>query len=208
MDLKKFLIIAAKDVRLLFTDRAALLITILTPLVMTFVIGAAFSGISGGNAPVSHIPVVLVNNDAGATLGTQEVSFGANLTDTLSHVGDLIDVQIVSDEAAARTQLQSGKAAAAILIPANFSQSLNPITSSFGDTKVSLTVIRDPGSALSAEIVMSVVRQILNSFTNANIAVYAAGKASSNPLFLITDASAIAQEVASKSGGTAAPVNV
>src|SRR5207253_312915 len=40
---------------------------------------------------------------------------------------------------------------------------------------------------------------ILNSFTNANVAVYAAGKVNTSPLFLISQAGAIAQGVGSKS---------
>jgi ABC-2 type transport system permease protein len=100
------------------------------------------------------------------------------------------------------------QARAAILIPEDFSQALNPTNPTFGDVKVRLTVFRDAGSPLAADIVTAVVRQILNTFTNANIAVYAAGKATANPLFLATQGEAIARAVSSQSYGSAAPISV
>ncbi|MEP7290016.1 MAG: ABC transporter permease [Chloroflexota bacterium] len=208
MDFRKFAIIAFKDIRALLMDRAALVINILIPLILTFVIGAAFSGLSSGGSPIKHIPVVVVNHDAGATLGTQQINFGQTFTDTLRQVGDLLDVTILTDEAEAKAQVIQGKAAVAIMIPADFSQTLNPTNASFGDNKINLALFRDSGSPLSADIASAVVRQILNSFTNANVAVYAASKTDSNPLFLITQSGTIAQEVGAKTGGSDAPVQV
>jgi ABC-2 type transport system permease protein len=196
MDFKKFLVIVAKDVHALFMDRAALMITIITPLILTFVIGLAFSGVSGGNSPISHIPVVVVNNDTGTSLGIQNINYGDLMTEAYKQVGELLDVQIAPDEATARTLLQTGKVAAAIIIPADFSEAISPIASDFGKKKVNIQVIRDPGATIPGEIVMSIVRQMTNGFMNANIAVYAAGQANSDPLFLATQASAIAQDVA------------
>ncbi len=209
MDLRKFLAIAFKDVHQVFTDRAGLMIIIAAPLAITFLIAAAFGGVSSGDSPVKGIRVVVVNGDKGAMLGPQQVNFGQNVAEALGKVGDLLTVEVLTDEAEARTRVIEGKARAAVLIPADFSQSLNPTDPSFGDSKVRLTLFRDAGSPLTADIVTAVVRQILNGFTNANVAIYAAGKVNTNPLFLITQAGAIAQDVGSKSGSSAdAPISV
>lgn len=209
MDYRKFVAIALKDVRQVFTDRAALMIMIAAPLLITFIIAAAFSGINSGDSPIKGIPVVVVNQDKGAMLGPQQVNFGQNVADALGKVGDLLTVEVSTDEADARTRVIEGKARAAVLIPADFSQSLNPVNPAFGDSKAKLTLFRDAGSPLAADIVAAVVRQILNSFTNASVGVYAAGKVNTNPLFMITQAGAIAQEVGSKSASSAdAPIKV
>jgi ABC-2 type transport system permease protein len=201
MDFRKFATIALKDIYIQFTDRTSLLITIITPFVLTFVIGAAFSGFTGNSgAPVKGIRVVVVNQDQGAAFGPQQVNFGQTLTDALQkNVGDLLSVDVLTDESAAKARVVAGKAVTAVLIPADFSQALNPTSPTFSDKKITLTLFRDAGSPLSADIVASVVRQMVNSFTNANLALYAAGKAGANPLMLITQAGAIAQEVGAKS---------
>jgi ABC-2 type transport system permease protein len=209
MDFKKFLTIALKDIRVLFQDRATLMIILVAPFALTLVLGAAFGGISTGNdSPIKDIPVVVVNHDQGAMLATQALNFGERLADALQHVGGLLRVEVLADEEQARARVRDGRAAAAVLIPADFSQALNPTNPAFGDARIKLTLFRDAGSAISADIVSAVVRQIVNGFTNADVAIYAAGKANANPLFLITQASAVAQDVATRSQSGDAPITV
>src|SRR5579859_6336182 len=72
LDFRKFLTITFKDVRLLFTDRNALLIALLTPVVLTAVIGAAFSQFlrrGSNDLPLKDIPVAVVNEDSGTAFG-------------------------------------------------------------------------------------------------------------------------------------------
>jgi ABC-2 type transport system permease protein len=207
MDFRKFAQIVKKDVLLLIKDRATLMIIIITPLVLTFVIGAAFSGIGGERSAIKNIPVVVVNQDKGAAIGPQTVNFGQNLTDALRSVGELLKVDVLTDENRAREQVRQGKAAAAVLIPPNFSESLNPMNPAFGDNKITLTVFRDAGSPLNAEIAASVVRQITNGLTNVNVALYAAGKTSPNPLFLVTQANVITNDLIAQSASGDAPIS-
>jgi ABC-2 type transport system permease protein len=209
MDFQKFLNIALKDIRILFQDRATLVIILVAPFALTLVLGAAFGGIStGDDSPIKDIPVVVVNQDKGAMLATQALNFGDRLSEALQQVGGLLKVEVLTDEEQARARVRDGKAVTAVLIPADFSQSLNPANPTFGDTKIRLTLFRDPGSAISADIVNAVVRQILNGFTNADVAIYSAGKANANPLFLITQAGAIAQDVATHTQSGDAPITV
>jgi ABC-2 type transport system permease protein len=200
MDLKKFVAIALKDIRLVIGDRAALVMAIAAPLAITFIISAAFAGVNTGNSPIKAIPVVVVNRDTGAAFGPQQVNFGQTLAETLGKVGDLLKVETLADENEARTRVIQGQARAAILIPPDFSQSLNPTNPAFGSAKVKLTLFRDAGSPIAADIVVAVVRQIVNGFGSAAIAVYAAGQATDNPLFMGLQAGAIAQEVGARTG--------
>src|SRR5579871_241422 len=126
-DFKKFLTITAKDVRLLFTDRNALIYAILTPLLLTVVIGAAFSGFAGvGNdLPIKDIPVAVVNEDTGAAFG----NLGQTITQILvpapgetadpnNTVRKLISAQTMSRDEAI-SLVKAGKLVAGIIIPAD-----------------------------------------------------------------------------------------
>jgi ABC-2 type transport system permease protein len=200
MHFDKFLNIALKDVRQLLQDRATLVITILTPLILTFVIGAAFSGIRSGNSsPIQNIPVIVVNKDSGTSIVTFNLNYGDLFTKALKQRGDLLRVQTLTDEDEARSLVRQGKAAAAIILPASFSAALNPALPGFGKDKISLTVFRDAGSPISADIAGTVARQILNGFTNAAIGVYTLAQTSDNSAAAMINANAIAQDIGAKS---------
>ena len=184
MDFKKFVQIALKDIRSLFTDRATLVIILLTPFILTLVLAAAFGGVtSGGGSPVSNIPVVIVNQDKGTSVVIMQMNFGQQMTDTLKNIkvkaddpNPLLKVDVLDDETQARARVTQGKAVAAVIIPADFSNSLNPANASFGDTKIRLTIFRDAANPITADIVTSVVQQMLNGFTNSMIAINAGAK--------------------------------
>src|SRR5690349_3790117 len=114
MDIRKFVAIVLKDVHQVITDRAGLIMLIAAPLLITFIIAAAFSGINSSDSPIKGIPVVVVNMDKGAMLGPQQVNFGKNVSDALVKVGDLLAVEVLTDEAEARTRVIQGRARAAV----------------------------------------------------------------------------------------------
>lgn len=194
-DFKKFLTITVKDVRLLFTDRNALIYTILTPLLLTVVIGAAFSGFAGSsnNAPIKDIPVAVVNEDAGSAFGNLGTTITQILVpapgekpDPTNTLRTLISAQTMNhDDAIA--QVKSGKLVAAIIIPADFSQA---VTGGSGQGKI--TVYRDAASSIQGSIVLSVVKAISNSIASGTVAVAAGAQV--NPALLL-QAQSIAQEV-------------
>ncbi len=63
--LRKILTIAWKDVRRTFTDRNLMLIMLAAPLAISTIIGVTFGGVAQGAAPVTDIPVAVVNLDEG-----------------------------------------------------------------------------------------------------------------------------------------------
>src|SRR5260221_13139268 len=78
MDFKKLLTISLKDVRITFGDRNLLLIMILAPLMLTIIIGAAFSKFTGGtnDLPVEKPRIAVVNEDAGTTIVQVKLNYG------------------------------------------------------------------------------------------------------------------------------------
>jgi ABC-2 type transport system permease protein len=187
MDLRKAWQIALRDVRITFEDRNLLLIMFLAPLALTFIIGAAFSGFSGGagDVPINDIKAAVVNEDEGVTLFlVQNINFGTIITDVLvppagsppdpvNTLWKLINAQKMTREEAIAA-VNKGELAAAVIIPKGFSAALNPAADAPESTTV--TLYRDAGSPLTASIVASVVRGIVNNVVSGNIAIFAAGQ--------------------------------
>jgi ABC-2 type transport system permease protein len=210
MDFRKFALIVLKDVRSFFTDRAALVVRLMTPFVLTFVLAAAFGGMSSGDVPIKNIPVVVVNQDKGTSVVIMPMNFGQQLADALKNIrvkaddpDPLLKVDVLDDESQARAQVTQGKAAAAVIIPADFSNSLNPANASFGDAKIRLTVFRDAGNSTLADIVTSVVKQMLNGFASSMIAINAGTKVDPSAIAYAQNISqGVVQEVSQAPGTT------
>ena len=67
--MKKLILIGLKDVRLAFRDRAALILMLLAPFLLTLGLGVVSGRFSGSSSSgISHITVILVNLD-GKSLG-------------------------------------------------------------------------------------------------------------------------------------------
>ena len=73
MSFRKILTIAWKDVRATFTDRNLMLIMLAAPLAISTIIGLTFGGVSQGAAPVTDIPVAVVNLDASTEANSASV---------------------------------------------------------------------------------------------------------------------------------------
>ncbi len=115
----KLFLIGLKDVKLAFRDRAALILMLLAPFLLTLGLGVVTGRFSGGSSSgISHIPVVLVNQD-GKQLGTALVDLFQS-----KDLGELVNPTLSDDPAAARKLVDDNQAVAAILIPAGFTDSI------------------------------------------------------------------------------------
>jgi len=117
---KKIYSIAAVNVKVLLSDRSAMLWLLAMPIVFTFVSGIVFSGGGGGDdgAPVRYA-LTVANTDEGAR--------GDELLEAMER-SDEIDLLMlegprVGDEA--RLLVESGERSAALVIPRDFSEKLN-----------------------------------------------------------------------------------
>ena len=117
--MKKILTIALKDVTLAFRDRAALILMLVAPFVLTLGLGFVTGRFSGAaNSGLSNIPVIIVNQDEG--------EIGEILVDVFisGDLDELLEPTFGDDVAAARKQVEEDDVAAAVIIPAGFSDSL------------------------------------------------------------------------------------
>jgi len=192
------LLIAAKDLRLLLRDRATLIIMVIAPLVITFIAGMAFSGFNKPTSPIQNIPVVIVNKDKGAegspNYGVQFTSILTNKN--IAQLADLLKAKEETDESAARKAVKEGKYVAAIIIPEDFTASLDAAAKADNAQKVHLEFYRDAGSGISADIVLSITHSFIDTFMTSSIGTGAFKKLvpNANPLQL----SLIGPTIASK----------
>lgn len=178
--MRKLLVLALKEVRLAFRDAGALLTMLITPVVLTLAIAAAFG--TGGNDPISDIPVLLLNQDTGTLSPFIVQAFYSE------QVGDLVRAEEVTDEAAARARVEADEVAALVVIPSGFSERVAPaalwmgsdgnaaedltpeqqrrITDTFagldpGAPPVVIEIYASPDWRISTAIVKSIVSQVL-----------------------------------------------
>ena len=161
--MRKILDVAWKDLVTTFRDPTALIVMLAAPYALTLVMAFAFGGLSGGGGGLSGIPVFVVNYDKG--------EFGGFLQQTFQspELGDLLDVTVTADEAAARAAVDADKAAAVVIIPADLTESIVPSGLASGDPSALanrpqsvVEVYSNPDRPVSSSIVRSIVDQFLS----------------------------------------------
>ena len=144
--------IALKDLRVWTRDPSALGILLAMPALLIVILGAALGGImSGGGA---RIPVAIINLDSRPFALHQDQA--AKLENSLSdskRIRALFAIEHTRDLAGATKRVGDGSLAAALVIPAGFSNAL-------GQGTIKLKVLTDPGSQTSAGIWESIVRSV------------------------------------------------
>lgn len=153
--------IAWKDLIVTFRDRAALILMLAAPFVLTLGMGfvtGRFSSGSGDISGVRDIPVALVNLDDGE-LGAALVSVF-----TSEELTDLLEPSLTDDLVAARRQVEGDQAAAAIVIPAGFSAGIfQP------GAAASIEVYTNPARPTTAAVVRSIVEGFLSQVETGRI---------------------------------------
>ncbi|MFN2133215.1 MAG: ABC transporter permease [Anaerolineae bacterium] len=154
----KIILIGLKDVRLAIRDRAALIMMLLAPFLLTLGLGAVTGRFSGGSTMgISHIAVILINQD-GKQLGNALVELFQS-----QDLDELIDATVSEDATAAYRQVDDDQAVAAILVPAGFTESIIPPPGQ-----------AEPGSPVQIELYdnptmptsVGVVKSILDAFVS------------------------------------------
>jgi ABC-2 type transport system permease protein len=158
--MKKVLRIGFKDLRIIFRDRTALIMMLLAPLVLTVAMGFVTGSFSDDdNSGPVQIAVVVTNGDQGL--------LGQELVEVLQDQGTLLDVIKVNNAALARQRVDEDTAAAAVIVPADFSAGFAP-----GSPAVELTQIElyaNPGRPISASVVEAIVRDFSQQVEMAQV---------------------------------------
>jgi ABC-2 type transport system permease protein len=156
--MKKLFIIGLKDVRLAFRDKAALILMLLAPFLLTLGLGFVTGRFSGGTSNgISHIPLALVNQD-GKQLGNALVELFQS-----KDLDELIDPTVYNDTAAAYKQVDNNQAVAVIVIPAGFTESIIPPQGQATPTKpVQIELYTNPTTPTSVGVVKTILDQFIS----------------------------------------------
>ncbi len=150
----KFLQIAFKDLTVAFRDRTGLLLMLAAPVVLTFGMALVSGRLSGSSGPaLADIPVVIVNLDGG--------EIGNNLAEAFAseELSGLLDPQTAADAAAGRALVDGNKAAAAVIIPAGFSDAVTGGTKPLETDRIE--VYANPEREVSAQVVTAIVESFV-----------------------------------------------
>ena len=151
--MKKLLLIGLKDLKLMFRDRAALILILLAPFLLTVGMGLVTGRFSGDTSSgVSDIPIVIVNLD--------KDSLGNALVDVFNSedLADLVEATSSEDPEAARLRVDEDEVAAAIIIPAGFTQSVIPQSeNNIPNEEVKIEFYSNPSRPTSAGIIQAIL---------------------------------------------------
>jgi len=190
--MKKILLIGLKDLRLAFRDRAALLLMLAAPFLLTLGLGLVTGRFSGTSNTIQSIPLVVVNQD-GEDLGNALVDVFQS-----ADLDELLDPTLESDAAAARAAVDADQTAAAVIIPAGFSASVFAQT----DTPVvRVEVYANPARPTSSGVVKAVVESFLNQVETGRVSgIVSVTQLIQNGYIQPNQAAQVAEEIGRRAG--------
>jgi len=166
--MKKILAIGWKDLTLVLRDRAALILMLAAPFVLTLAMGFVTGRFSGTDVTtgLADIPVIIVNEDEG--------ELGAALVDVLNSpdLAELLAPASVATEADARARVDEDEAASAVLIPAGFTSGTLPDPRTGATTDpVTIEVYANPNRPVGAGMVEIIVGAFLSEVETGQVSV-------------------------------------
>jgi ABC-2 type transport system permease protein len=192
--------IAWKDLRHTYRSPAGVAMMLVAPLLLAFVLGAAFG--SGSSYSLPAVKTAVADLDQGAATGT--LAAGATLTAILTGPGlsDLLAVTQTKTAEEARALVDGGQADVAVIIPAGLTAAL--LGTGVDSTAGAVQIYKDPTLNVAPAIVTAVVRSAAQSLNGARAAAaasaqLAASKGITDPAALSALAAAAAQAYAGKS---------
>jgi ABC-2 type transport system permease protein len=141
--------VAWKEIQVISRERSWLVILFLLPLMIGGFFGGGNLAASKSGADVILLNISLVNLDSG--------TFGTEMSKAIQAI-DQFEVSLYQDPAEAENQVAQGKVAAAVIIPADFSQKVD----SYTPTQVQVVV--DPAELESGNIVTGILNQVVAEF--------------------------------------------
>ena len=167
--MNKILQIGWKDLIILFRDKGALLLMLGAPFVLTLGLGLVTGAFSGGSSGLTGIAMVIVNQDGG--------QLGQTLADAFfsPDLEELLVPQTAVSPQAARQLVDQNEVAAAVIVPAGFTDSILPDSNGQLGEPVSIEVYANPARPISASVVDSIVQdyvhQLETSMVSVNVAM-------------------------------------
>jgi ABC-2 type transport system permease protein len=148
--LKQVLRLFNNSYRIFFNDRVSVLLTFIVPLFLMYLFGAIFGGASSGP---SRTPIAVLNQSSSA-VAKQVVATLDTMTAfrVIKTYKDDQGKDIVFDTVSIKRFVQTGKATAAVVLPAD----------AFTDTSLGLTMkfYYDPKNEIETQVVQGLIKQV------------------------------------------------
>ena len=155
MNVGHALALAKKDWKRILREPAFLFIIILFPVMLTVAFGTSFGAVGGSQSPTLNTGVVALGGNS-----TSSTLFGKDLQAT-----GVVNVSYYANNQTAQSVLSQGQLQAVALLPFNFDSSIQSFKSYPRDpgrwTNSTVSLYLDKGSALSTQVVPTVVEQVL-----------------------------------------------
>lgn len=225
--LRKIWAIANINIYTTFTDRNLLIIMIVTPLILATIISLAFGNVGGSSpitdipvaivnldtppadgAPMVDSSGIIVSAFIPPAEGAETAATGAGRcaavaaadSDTSTpntSLTDLTEAMLLDDPAAAKAAVEKGDYAAAVIIPAGFSESISYTQDDPAIKPLTIEVYGDSAQPISAGIIRSIVEGFTNQLLTGQVAVASTisamtDRAQQNPAFGLSFAAAAA----------------
>lgn len=161
--MKKTLLLALKDLKLAFRDRAAILLMLAAPFLLTLgmaLITGRLSAPAGASSGLRDIPVLLINQDDG--------ELGKALVEVFQSdaLAGLLEPRLATEVAAARQAVDEDRVAGLILVPPGFSRSVfTP-----GAQALQVELYANPSRPTSAGILEAILEEFLTRVEEGRIA--------------------------------------
>ncbi len=170
--MNKILTIGWKDLIVIFRDRAALILILGAPFVLTMGMGmvtGSFSDNDNGTG-LADIPVVIINEDQGE-LGEELVTLLES-----EELADLLEPQTAVSISEARRQVEDDEIAALVIIPTGFSAGIFPDQQSGQIQEAApVEIYTNPARPISSSVVQSIidgfVNQVETGVTAVNVSI-------------------------------------
>ena len=201
--MKKIFAIAWKDLRSTARNMPALLMMLAAPLALAALLGFAFGG--GNGFDIAATKVVVANLDKGAAGAGQSAGAAIQTILTSKDLKDVLATRTRSSAAAARKAVDDGKAAVAVIVPADFSA---VVYGSDPTATSQVELYENPTSEIGGSIVEGVVGQVLADFNGARAAAAGAVALRSQSDPPAAQLAASAAQAFSHAGGVSAGLQV
>lgn len=163
--MRKAFLIGIKDLRVAARDRAALVLMLAAPFVLTLGLGLVTGNLGDSSqSGLQDIPVILVDHDRGDLSLALVDAFASD------ELQDLMQPAQQEDEAAARAAVEEDNVAAAVIIPDGFSASIIPTQGGELRQPVAIEIYANPARPISSGVVEAIVRQFVGGVESARIA--------------------------------------
>jgi ABC-2 type transport system permease protein len=156
MKLGHVLALAKKDWKRMFREPAFLFMIILFPVMLTVAFGTSFGAVGGSQTTSFNLGMVALGGNS-----TSSTQFYHDL-----QVTGVLKIASYSDNGTAQSALSQGKLQAVVLLPASFDETVQSFRSNPTDpskwTNSTLSIYLDKGSALTVQVIPTMVSQVLD----------------------------------------------